>query len=202
MTWLDEMNALQTRLVEASPVMIGDELFNAMRLFRTAHSEIIGKGSSTIHKSPYWARADLVMIPPVNHNIVNYIMMREVAEREGVPITWLMMLPYKAQIDDAARYIHFTDDQIMYVDEEGNATPNCLIAYHDGVEASLIDEDEPFIFANNDFTNAYLQSTEQVIQQMADEQGLTKEAVLLHLSPNHIDAPFPYENDDSPWGDA
>jgi len=202
MTWMNQMKALHERMIKASPIRIADELVDAVRFFRNAHEEILSKGSTSIHLSPYWARADLVMMPPINPEIVNYIMIRELAEREGVPMTWLLMLPYTAQIDSAARFINFKEGDIMYVDDEGNATPNCLIAYHDGVAASLIDEDEPFIFANAEYVDSYLQSTEEVLQQMAKSQGLTKEQVLHKMSPDYIDAPFPYENDDSPWGDA
>lgn len=202
MTWLDEMNALQTKLIAESPIQISDDLFNAMKLFRNAHREILQRGATSIHLSPFWSEADFILVPPVNGRIVTYLFLKEVAKQEGVPITWLYMLPFTAQIDDAARYINFYKDEIMYVDDEGNATPNCLMAYHDGVKDGLIDKDEPFIFLNTEFVQSYIDMTKQVLQTMADENNMTFEMVLDSMSPSHIDAPFPYENDDSPWGDV
>jgi hypothetical protein len=201
MTWLDKMNALQKKLIDASPITIGDELVNAVNLFRNAHAEVLQNGSVKLHLSPFWAEAGFVL-PPVNSTIINYMLLKEIADREGVPVTWLYMLPYSAAIDSAARFVSFNSDDIMYVNDDGNATPTCLMAYHDGVEANLIDEDEPFIFANTKFTESYINSTKEVLQDMAEKQGLTFEMVLEHMSPTHIDSPFPYENDDSHWGDV
>lgn len=201
MTWLDEMNALQSKLIAVSPIEIGDELVNAVNLFRNAHAEVLQNGSVKLHLSPFWAEAGFVL-PPVNSTIINYMLLKEIAEREGVPVTWLYMMPYKAQIDAAARFVTFSNEAIMYVDDDGNATPTCLMAYHDGVEANLIDEDEPFIFANTKFTESYINSTKEVLQDIAEKQGLTFEMVLEHMSASHIDSPFPYENDDSLWGDV
>ena len=200
MTWLDKMNTLQTKLIEASPITIGDELFDAVNLFRRAHEEVLQNGAVKLHLSPFWAEAGFV-IPPVNSSIINYMLLKEIADREGVPVTWLYILPYSAAIDSAARFVTFTKDDIMYVNDDGNATPACLMAYHDGVDANLIDEDEPFIFANTKFTESYINSTKEVLQDIADKHGLTLDVVLEHMSPSHIDSPFPYENDDSPWGD-
>lgn len=201
MTWLDKMNTLQTKLIEASPITIGDELVNAVNFFRRAHDEVLSNGSVKLHLSPFWAEAGFV-VPPLNPYIVNYLLLKEIADREGVPVTWLYLMTYTAQIDAAARFVTFTNKDIMYVDDDGNATPACLMAYHDGVEANLIDEDEPFIFANTKFTESYINSTKEVLQEIADTHGLTLDVVLEHMSPSHIDSPFPYENDDSPWGDA
>ena len=201
MTWLDEMNALQTKLVEASPIEIGDELFNAMRVFREAHADVLQMGATKIHLSPFWGDAGFILPPPVNPKIVNYIFLNEIAQREGVPVTWLYMMPYKAQIDAAARHVFFTEGDIMYVDDDGNATPNCLMAYHDGVSDGLIDKDEPFIFANTEFTDTYISMSNEALQEMADHQGMSVEMVLEQFSPTHIDSPFPYESDDIPWGE-
>ena len=74
MTWLDKMNTLQTKLVEASPITIGDELVNALNLFRSAYEEVLQNGSVKLHLSPFWAEAGFV-VPPVNSTIVNYMLL-------------------------------------------------------------------------------------------------------------------------------
>jgi len=202
MTWMDEMNTLQSKMIEASPISISDELFHAVNLFINARNEILRNGATKIHLSPFWSEAGFILAPPVNPNIVNYLLLKDIAQEAKVPITWLYMLPFTVQIDSAARHIRFQNKEIMYVDDDGNATPECLMAYHDGVEAQLIDKDEPFIFLNTEFVQSYIDTTKELLQNMADENGMTVEMVLETMSPTHIDAPFPYENDDSPWGDV
>lgn len=52
------------------------------------------------------------------------------------------------------------------------------MAYHDGVEAQLIDKDEPFIFLNTEFVQSYIDTTKELLQNMADENGMTLEGAL------------------------
>jgi len=201
MTWLEQMNTLQSKLVDASPIDVSDELFDAVNLFQSGYNEVAQRATDSLHISPYWAEAGRLM-PPLNPDMVLYLAVRDIAKMYDVPMTWIYLLPFTIQIDAAARSVIFTSKQIMYVNEEGYATPATLMAWHDARQWGLIDEDDEFLFANSDFTKEYTASANQTLEDMAKSMGATKEQIQEMMSSTHIEAPFPYENDDSPWGDA
>ena len=39
MTWLEQLNTLQMKLVDASPIDVSNELFEAVNLFQDAYTE-------------------------------------------------------------------------------------------------------------------------------------------------------------------
>ena len=201
MTWLEQLNTLQSKLVDASPISVSNDLFNAMNLFHNAYNEVAQRATESLHISPYWAEAGRLM-PPLNPEMVTYLVVRDIAVMYDIPITWIYLLPFKIQIDNAARSVIFISEQIMYVNKEGYATPATLMAWHDGKQAGLIDEDDEFLFASSDFTKEYTTNANQTLEDMAKSMGATKEQIQQMMSSTHIEAPFPYENDDSPWGDA
>lgn len=201
MTWLEQLNTLQMKLVDASPIDVSNDLFNAVNLFHDAYNEVAQRATNSLHISPYWAEAGRLM-PPINPHMVTYLAVRDIAEMYDVPMTWIYLLPFTVQIDAAARSVIFTSDQILYVNKEGYATPATLMAWHDGKQAGLIDEDDEFLFASSDFTKEYTTSANQALEDIAKSMGTTKEQIQEIMSSTHIEAPFPYENDDSPWGDA
>ena len=200
-TWLEQMNTLQTHLVDASPIDVSNELFDAVNLFQDAYTEVAQRATDSLHISPYWAEAGR-LLPPLNPEMVLYLAVRDIADMYAVPMTWVYLLPFTIQIDAAARSVIFTSNQIMYVNEEGYATPATLMAWHDGKQAGLIDEYDEFLFANSDFTKEYTASANQALEDMAKSMGASKEQIQEMMSSTHIEAPFPYENDDSPWGDV
>lgn len=201
MTWLEQLNTLQSKLVDASPIDVSNELFDAVNLFQDAYSEVTQRATESLHISPYWAEAGR-LLPPLNPEMVLYLAVRDIAKMYDVPMTWIYLLPFNIQIDAAARSVIFTSNQIMYVNEEGYATPATLMAWHDGKQAGLIDEDDEFLFANSDFTKEYTANANQTLEDMAKSMGATKEQVQQMMSSTHIEAPFPHENDDSPVGEA
>jgi hypothetical protein len=201
MTWLEQLNTLQSKLVDASPIDVSNELFDAVNLFHNAYKEVAQRATESLHISPYWAEAGR-LLPPLNPEMVTYLAVRDIANMYNVPTTWIYLLPFTIQIDAAARSVIFTSKQIMYVNEEGYATPATLMAWHDGKQAGLIDEDDEFLFANSDFTNEYTTNANQTLEDMAKSMGTTKEQVQQMMSSTHIEAPFPHENDDSPVGEA
>jgi len=201
MTWLEQLNTLQSKLVDASPIDVSNELFDAVNLFHNAYKEVAQRATESLHISPYWAEAGR-LLPPLNPEMVTYLAVRDIANMYNVPTTWIYLLPFTIQIDAAARSVIFTSKQIMYVNEEGYATPATLMAWHDGKQAGLIDEDDEFLFANSDFTNEYTTNANQTLEDMAKSMGATKEQVQQMMSSTHIEAPFPHENDDSPVGEA
>lgn len=201
MTWLEQLNTLQSKLVDASPIDVSNDLFNAVNLFHNAYNEVAQRATESLHISPYWAEAGR-LLPPLNPEMVTYLAVRDIANMYNIPTTWIYLLPFTIQIDAAARSVIFTSKQIMYVNEEGYATPATLMAWHDGKQEGLIDEDDEFLFANSDFTNEYTANANQTLEEMAKSMGATKEQVQQMMSSTHIEAPFPHENDDSPVGEA
>ena len=201
MTWLEQLNTLQSKLVDASPIDVSNELFDAVNLFQDAYSEVAQRATESLHISPYWAEAGRLM-PPLNPEMVVYLAVRDIADMYDVPLTWIYLLPFNIQIDNAARSIIFSNEQIMYVNKEGYAVPRTLMAWHDGKQAGLIDEDDEFLFTSSDFTKEYTTSANQALEDMAKSMGATKKQIQEMMSSTHIEAPFPYENDDSPWGDV
>ena len=201
MTWLEQLNTLQMKLVDASPIDVSNELFDAVNLFQVAYNEVAQRATESLHISPYWAEAGRLM-PPLNPDMVLYLAVRDIAKMYGVPMTWIYLLPFNIQIDSAARSVIFTSNQIMYVNEEGYATPATLMAWHDGKKAGLIDEDDELLFAQSDFTKDYTTNANQTLEDMAKSMGTSKEQIQQMMSSTHIEAPFPHENDDSPVGEA
>ena len=79
MTWLEQLNTLQMKLVDASPIDVSNDLFNAVNLFHDAYNEVAQRATNSLHISPYWAEAGRLM-PPRNPHMVTYIAVREIAE--------------------------------------------------------------------------------------------------------------------------
>ena len=75
------------------------------------------------------------------------------------------------------------------------------MAFQDGKEYGLVDEDEPFLFTNSDMMNEFIESAETYLGKMADELGVSFDTVMDIIGGNIIEAPFPHENDDSPVGE-
>jgi len=201
MTWFEQLNTLQSKLIEGSPHHVPDDLFNAVNLFQQAHSEVAQQATESLHISPYWAEATR-LVSPLNSEMVVYIAVRRIAKDFNVPITWIYLMPFNIQIDAAARLVSFSSKEMMLTDKEGYATPTTLVAWYDGKKAGLIDDDEEFLFAKSDFTKQFTANANQTLEGMAKSMGATKEQVQEMMSSTHIEAPFPHENDDSPWGDA
>lgn len=202
MSWLNDMAVLQKRLVKNSPYTLSDELFNAVNVFRELQNDVLRLGSKTNTVSPFWMKSSYFLTPPVNPKLIVMKGLQEVAEQEGVPLTWLYLLPFHLQIDSAARHVSFMDSIIHYVDDEGYATSECLIAFHDGKEEGLIDDDEPFVFAVGDFIEKYSEDAKEAVETLSGDMGVSTKDFIKIISGEHIDAPFPYENDDSLWGDV
>ena len=200
-SWIERLDKLQSRLIESSPHFVFDPLFNAVNLFQNAHNEVTQRATETVHISPYWAEAGRLM-PPFNPQLATYIAVRTISKDFEVPMSWIYLMPFNLQIDAAARSVTFTSEQIMFIDSEGYATPTTVMAWYDGKQAGLIDEDEEFLFAKSDFTKKYTANANQALEDMAKSMGATKKQVQEMMSSTHIEAPFPCENDDSPWGDA
>ena len=203
MSWLQTMSRLEQELAEESPYVLSDELSNAVKLFKGLQDDVVNYGSKTNMVSPFWMEATRLLAPPINPQLVVMKALQEVAEQKGVPLTWLYLFPFQLQIDSAARHISFkSQTNIMYTDEDGYATSECLVAFHDGKEQGMIDEDEPFIFALNQFTEDYNKEANKAIETLSDSMGVTKKKFIEMASGESIDAPFPHENDDSPVGEA
>ena len=202
MNWLEQMEALQQRLVAKGVQTISDELYRSVMLFRDARAEVAKLAMKTANTSPFWGNAELIMLPPSNPSLVVYLAMKEVAVREQVPLTWLYLLPFKLNIDSAAHQIAFKGGAIRYTNEEGEANHEAVLAFHDGKEAGLIDQDEEFIFIESKFAKKYVNEVEESLKELSLHLGVTKEQAQSIADGTHIDAPFPCENDDSPWGDA
>lgn len=200
-TWFEQMSALQSILVKESPFEISDELYNAVMLFKDAQSEVHKRASKTTHISPYWSEASRLLMPAINPEILRYTVFSEIAERYNIPVTWVHLLPYSFQIDHGARHITFKDKQIKLLDDDGCSTELTLMAFQDGKEDGLVDEDEPFLFANSDMMNEFIESAETYLGKMADELGVNFNTVMDIIGGNIIEAPFPHENDDSPVGE-
>lgn len=200
-TWFEQMSALQSTLVKESPFEISDELYNAVMLFKDAQSEVHKRASKTTHISPYWSEASRLLMPAINPEILRYTVFSEIAERYNIPVTWVHLLPYSFQIDHGARHITFKDKQIKLLDDDGCSTELTLMAFQDGKEDGLVDEDEPFLFANSDMMNEFIESAETYLGKMADELGVNFNTVMDIIGGNIIEAPFPHENDDSPVGE-
>ena len=195
------MSALQSTLVKESPFEISDELYNAVMLFKDAQSEVHKRASKTTHISPYWSEASRLLMPAINPEILRYTVFSEIAERYNIPVTWVHLLPYSFQIDHGARHITFKDKQIKLLDDDGCSTELTLMAFQDGKDDGLVDEDEPFLFANSDMMNEFIESAETYLGKMADELGVNFNTVMDIIGGNIIEAPFPHENDDSPVGE-
>ena len=101
-TWLEQMNTLQTHLVDASPIDVSNELFDAVNLFQDAYTEVAQRATDSLHISPYWAEAGR-LLPPLNPEMVLYLAVRDIADMYAVPMTWVYLLPFTIQIDAAAR---------------------------------------------------------------------------------------------------
>lgn len=202
MIWFEKMNLLHKTLIEKSPLRINDELYNAVMFFRKARHEVVMMGGSTAHISPFWSDAELILPPPNNPSLVVYLALKEVAESHSVPVSWLYLLPYTVSIDSAVRQVMFKEGVISYTDLEGYARHESVIAHHEGVKAGLIDEDEPLPFALSPFAEEYSGSVNEVVQEISKQYGVTKDEAKNILQGKHIDAPFPFENDDGLWGDA
>lgn len=200
-TWFEQMSALQSILVKESPFEISDELYNAVMLFKDAQSEVHKRASKTTHISPYWSEASRLLMPAINPEILRYTVFSEIAERYNIPVTWVHLLPYSFQIDHGARHITFKDKQIKLLDDDGCSTELTLMAFQDGKDDGLVDEDEPFLFANSDMMNEFIESAETYLGKMADELGVNFNTVMDIIGGNIIEAPFPHENDDSPVGE-
>ena len=200
-TWFEQMSALQSTLVKESPFEISDELYNAVMLFKDAQSEVHKRASKTTHISPYWSEASRLLMPAINPEILRYTVFSEIAERYNIPVTWVHLLPYSFQIDHGARHITFKDKQIKLLDDDGCSTELTLMAFQDGKEDGLVDEDEPFLFTNSDMMNEFIESAETYLGKMADELGVNFNTVMDIIGGNIIEAPFPHENDDSPVGE-
>ena len=200
-TWFEQMSALQSTLVKESPFEISDELYNAVMLFKDAQSEVHKRASKTTHISPYWSEASRLLMPAINPQILCYTVFSEIAERYNIPVTWVHLLPYSFQIDHGARHITFKDKQIKLLDNDGCSTELTLMAFQDGKEYGLVDEDEPFLFTNSDMMNEFIESAETYLGKMADELGVSFDTVMDIIGGNIIEAPFPHENDDSPVGE-
>ena len=200
-TWFEQMSALQSTLVKESPFEISDELYNAVMLFKDAQSEVHKRASKTTHISPYWSEASRLLMPAINPEILRYTVFSEIAERYNIPVTWVHLLPYSFQIDHGARHITFKDKQIKLLDDDGCSTELTLMAFQDGKDDGLVDEDEPFLFANSDMMNEFIESAETYLGKMADELGVNFNTVMHIIGGNIIEAPFPHENDDSPVGE-
>jgi len=200
-TWFEQMSALQSTLVKESPFEISDELYNAVMLFKDAQSEVHKRASKTTHISPYWSEASRLLMPAINPEILRYTVFSEIAERYNIPVTWVHLLPYSFQIDHGARHITFKDKQIKLLDDDGCSTELTLMAFQDGKDDGLVDEDEPFLFANSDMMNEFIESAETYLGKMADELGVNFNTVMDIIGGNIIEAPFPHENDDSPVGE-
>lgn len=192
-SWTEQLKSLQTKLIAMSPIDVDANVTNAVRLFNQAHNEILSNGATKIHLSPLWADMSYV-VPPINPKIVPYLCLRKIAENVNVPTTWLFLLPYKLSIGNSHGNISFLNENILYVDKNGYATDECLMAFYDGKEMGLLNEDEPFIFSNSPTTNQFLDEAKKALTEMAEKSGLTFDGILETLSPTHIDAPFPHEN--------
>lgn len=200
-TWFEQMSALQSTLVKESPFEISAELYNAVMFFKDAQSEVHKRASKTTHISPYWSEASRLLMPAINPEILCYTVFSEIAERYNIPVTWVHLLPYSFQIDHGARHITFKDKQIKLLDDDGCSTELTLMAFQDGKEYGLVDEDEPFLFTNSDMMNEFIESAETYLGKMADELGVNFNTVMDIIGGNIIEAPFPHENDDSPVGE-
>ena len=196
------MTSVQKELVLQSPLPIEDDVYEAVMLFRKARHDVVMRGGESAHISPFWTDAELILPHPVNPSLVHYLALNGVAERMDIPLTWLYLMPHSINIDSAARQINFLDDAIRYTDKEGYAQHECVLAHHDGVLAGLVDKDEPLPFARSPFAEEYEVSVNEVIDKVSAQYGVTDEQALNIMQGKHIDAPFPCENDDSPWGDA
>ena len=82
MTWLEQLNTLQSKLVDASPIDVSNELFDAVNLFQDAYSEVAQRATESLHISPYWAEAGR-LIPPFNSEMVVYLAVRDIAYIEA-----------------------------------------------------------------------------------------------------------------------
>ncbi len=51
MTWLEQLNTLQSKLVEASPIDVSNDLFNAVNLFQNAYTEVAQRATESLHIS-------------------------------------------------------------------------------------------------------------------------------------------------------
>ena len=202
MNWMEQMTSVQKELVKQSPHPIEDDVYDAVMLFRKARHDVVMRGGESAHISPFWTDAELIMLHPVNPSLVRYLALNGVAERMDIPLTWLYLMPHSINIDSAARQVNFSDGAIRYTDKEGYAQHECVLAHHDGVMAGLIDKDEPLPFARSPFAEEYELSVNEVIDKVSAQYGVTDEQALCIMQGKHIDAPFPCENDDSPWGDA
>jgi len=200
-TWFEQMSALQSTLVKESPFEISDELYNAVMLFKDAQSEVHKRASKTTHISPYWSEATRLLMPAINPEILCYTVFSEIAERHNIPVTWVHLLPYSFQIDHGARHITFKDKQIKLLDDDGCSTVLTLMAFQDGKDDGLVDEDEPFLFANSEMMDVFIESAGTYLGKMADELGVNFDTVMDIIGGNIIEAPFPHENDDSPVGE-
>ena len=200
-TWLEQMSTLQRTMVKESPFEVSDELYDAVMLFKNAQSEVHKRASKTTHISPYWSEASRLLMPAINPEILCYTVFSEIAERCNRPVTWIYLLPFSLQIDHGARHISFKDKEIKYLDSDGCSTELTLMAFQDGKDEGLVDEDEPFLFANSDMMDEFIESAETYLGKMADELGVNFDTVMDIISGNIIEAPFPHENDDSPVGE-
>jgi len=202
MNWLEQMKHTQEMLVKEGPHTVGDEVYDAVMLFRKARHDVIMRGGETAHISPFWTDADLIMRPPINSSLVVYLTLSEVAEKYSLPLTWLYLIPFSVNIDSAARQVSFSHGPIFFTDDDGYAQHECVLAHHEGVMAGLIDKDEPLPFARSPFAKDYEASVNETISAVSEQYGVTDKQALSMMQGKHIDAPFPCENDDSPWGDA
>lgn len=187
--------------MKESPFEVSDELYDAVMLFKNAQNKIHKRASKTTHISPYWSEASRLLMPAINPEILCYTIFNEIAERYNIPVTWVHLLPYSFQIDHGARHITFKDKAIKYLDDDGCSTELTLMAFQDGKDDGLVDEDEPFLFANSDMMNEFIESAETYLGKMADELGVNFDTVMDIIGGNIIEAPFPHENDDSPVGE-
>ena len=200
-TWLEQMATLQSTLVKESPFAISDELYDAVMLFKNAQSEVHKRAGKTTHISPYWSEASRLLMPAINPEILCYTVFSEIAGRYNIPVTWVHLLPYSFQIDHGARHISFKDKEIKFLDGDGCTTELTLMAFQDGKDDGLVDEDEPFLFANSDMMNEFIESAENYLGMMAESLAVDIDTVMDIINGNIIEAPFPHENDDSPVGE-
>ena len=201
-SWLEQMGTLQSTLVKESPFEISDELYDAVMLFKNAQSEVHKRASKTTHISPYWSEASRLLMPAINPEILCYTVFSEIAGRYNIPLTWVYLLPYSLQIDHGARHISFKDKEIKYLDDDGCSTELTLMAFQEGKDEGLVDEDEPFLFANSKMMNVFIESAENYLGMMAENLGVNFNTVMDIINGNIIEAPFPHENDDSLVGEV
>ena len=195
-TLYNQVDSCKSILFDASPIDIKSGVVEATRMFMDAGREVFYLASKTAHIHPAWCHHDFLGNTPFNKHLFTYMVLKEIAEEVGAPLSWLYLMDFSIQVDPAQAKVVFTDTDVKMIDEDGYATPEAKSAWYDAKEAGLID-DEEFLFTLPPKLEEQVAQAHEVIESHAKENNLTFAQALGEFAMTKIDAPFPHENDDS-----